>query len=147
MAVSNAVKAGRLKDSVTRDENGSPKIADPDLADREWEANTSHEHRERAIGRPEGDETAHEGMSLAESSAIEKLWKARTAELKFREAAGELVRAAEAQRHMEFVFAEVRSKLLGVPSRLKQRLPHVAVSDVEVLEDIVRESLEALCQP
>lgn len=39
-AVSKAVAAGRLSASVVRDKHGAPKIADPDLADREWEANT-----------------------------------------------------------------------------------------------------------
>src|SRR5690348_9655124 len=39
-AVSKAVAAGRLSASVTRDQHGAPKIGDPDLADREWEANT-----------------------------------------------------------------------------------------------------------
>jgi len=39
-AVSKAVAAGRLTTSVVRDQHGAPKIADPDLADREWEANT-----------------------------------------------------------------------------------------------------------
>lgn len=39
-AVSKAVAAGRLAESVTRDAHGQPKIADAELADREWSANT-----------------------------------------------------------------------------------------------------------
>lgn len=35
-AVSKAIKAGRLAKSVVRDHRGQPKIADPELADREW---------------------------------------------------------------------------------------------------------------
>lgn len=57
MAVSKAVKNGRLKRSVVRDHNGDPKIADPELADREWAAATDHSKapiaiRERAAVRP-----------------------------------------------------------------------------------------------
>jgi hypothetical protein len=37
-AVWKAVKSGRLRASVARDERGQPKIADPALADREWTA-------------------------------------------------------------------------------------------------------------
>jgi hypothetical protein len=39
VAVRNAIKAGRLVKSVV-DVDGQPKIADPELADREWKANT-----------------------------------------------------------------------------------------------------------
>lgn len=39
-SVSRAVAAGRLVASVGRTERGIPTITDPDLADREWEANT-----------------------------------------------------------------------------------------------------------
>jgi hypothetical protein len=39
-AVSKAVAAGRLSGSVVRDKHGSPKIADPELADREWVTKT-----------------------------------------------------------------------------------------------------------
>lgn len=40
VAVSKAVRTGRLSGSVVRDERGVPAIADPDLADQEWTANT-----------------------------------------------------------------------------------------------------------
>jgi hypothetical protein len=41
VAVSKAIKGGRLKASVIRDARGQPKIADPVLADREWNSRTS----------------------------------------------------------------------------------------------------------
>ena len=40
-AVSKAIKSGRLARSVVRDQRGLPKIADPDLADREWRCSRS----------------------------------------------------------------------------------------------------------
>lgn len=39
-SVSRAIAAGRLVASVGRDDRGRPTIADPELADREWDANT-----------------------------------------------------------------------------------------------------------
>lgn len=45
-AVRRAIKSGRLEQSVTYDHKGHPKIHDPDLADREWAANT-HEIRQQ----------------------------------------------------------------------------------------------------
>lgn len=145
MAVSNAVKAGRLKDSVTRDENGAPKIADPDLADREWEANTQHEKRAQAEFHKE-DPTAREGMTQSEASAVEKVWKAKLAEQEYRERAKELVEVAEVEAQISETFSEVRTKLLGIPTRLRQAAPHVAPPDVVLVENLIREALEAISQ-
>lgn len=39
-AVQTAIDAGRLRESVTRDEHGTRKIANVELADCEWRANT-----------------------------------------------------------------------------------------------------------
>lgn len=57
MAVSKAVKGGRLVKSVVRDHLGHPKIADPALADLEWANGTDHTKaptavKERAAVRP-----------------------------------------------------------------------------------------------
>ena len=37
-----------------------------------------------------------------------------------------------------------RTRLLGIPSKAKQQLPHLSLSDLEVLEALVREALEGL---
>jgi hypothetical protein len=170
MAVSRAVQSGRLKASVIRDVMGQPKIADPDLADREWEAGTDLTKapayvKERADnppptfvselapprdpsrgGRPPGTAPAAsaEGMTLSEASAAEKLWKARMAELQYREKAGELVNAKDVSMRLEGVFTTCRTRLLGVPSRARQAIPSLTVADITALEDLVREALEEL---
>lgn len=152
MAVSRAVKDGRLRDCLATDEKGRKWIVDADLADREWEANTSHEHRMRAMGAaaapravvvPEDDEPP-ETESLADSSAREKHWKAKLAELKFKEAAAELVPARDVERRVADDYAAVRVRLLALSSVLKQDLPHLTVADVARLEERVREALEEL---
>lgn len=52
-AVEIAIKSGRLSKSVVRDDRGRPKIGDPDLADREWAANTDQSApRNRITGDP-----------------------------------------------------------------------------------------------
>lgn len=162
MAVSRAVKRGRLKESVTHDARGQPKIRDPDLADREWAANTDYSEapasviaKAEAFARgeaappppPAGDDpapSAHEGMTLSEATATEKIWRAKQAELKFRREAAELVPSAEVRGKLEAVFSVCRTKLLGVPSRARQTLPHLTVADIAALEDLVREALEDL---
>lgn len=185
MAVSRAVRAGRLVASVVRLPNGKPAIADPDLADREWVANTDHtkapayvKEREAARARalassppppapptppavevdpapaelePEPSPASQVGepldeLSVATASARLKKWQADLAELKFREAARELLPARDVERRLVDVFSACKVRLLALPSRAKQALPHLSVSDLEELERIVREALEDLTE-
>jgi hypothetical protein len=159
-AVSEAVSSGRLSASVTRNARGQPKIADPDLADREWEANTDWSRvpafaPKDPDGLPEPDAeedemstdglpSANEGMSLLEASAIEKVWKAKLAELKFRKEAAQLLPASQVRRTLETTFSACKTKLLAVPSRARQALPHLAPTDIAEIERLVREALEGL---
>lgn len=171
MAVSRAVTAGRLTKSVVRDANGDPKIADADLADLEWEATTDYSRapgavKERAAAERRGeakgagpgkkqpepkrshpvvvDDGMPEELSLAEESAKEKFWKARLAELDFKKRSGELVDAKAMEAQLADCFTSVRTKLLGLPTRAKQQLPHLTASDVTLLDSFVREALEGL---
>jgi phage terminase Nu1 subunit (DNA packaging protein) len=163
MAVSRAIARKRLVQSVVRNERGVPAIADPDLADREWDANTDLTHaptyvKERAAARAAGapppddddaedeapDLSSVEDMSLADASRSEKAWKAKLAELKYRQAAGELVPAKDVSRALEDTFARCKTKLLAVHSRARQSLPHLTVADLAVIEDLIREALEDL---
>jgi len=156
VSVNRAIKSGRLSASV----NGDGQIIDAELADREWaastdlsRANTATLAKQLPVAPPAPEvepavefavESAGEGMSLADATRIEKVWKARAAELKYREAAKELVPASEVRQAITNAYATVRTHLLGVPSRAKQALPHLTAADVAVLEGLQREALEAL---
>lgn len=170
MAVSEAIKNGRLVKSVVRNEFGQPKIADADLADREWEANTDSSKRANAAGgvdprgatlggipieQPEDDEPTPPKREVDESgvetvaSATQRLKAAQAdlAELKFAEAAGELVPARDVEARMVSVFTSCKTRLLAIPSRARQALPHLSNADVTAIEALVREALEELTTP
>jgi phage terminase Nu1 subunit (DNA packaging protein) len=155
-AVSRAISQGRLVKSV----NARGSIVDPALADREWDAATDLSKapsyvRERAAGRAGSTGGAPPGApnssgtpgTLAENNAAKAYWQARQAELDYREAAGELVPAAEVEREWADILSRVRTKLLAVPSRAKAELPHLDVADIAKLERLVREALEDLSSP
>lgn len=174
MAVSRAIARGRLVRCVMRDARGDPKIVDPDLADLEWEASTDLSKapsyvRERAEAAPapaspappaphrtprgttrllppDGEVQDPPGLSLALESAREKHWKAKLAELEFRERESELVEARLVEEQLASSYAQARTKLLGVPSRARQLLPHLTAADLMVLEDLVRQALEDLVE-
>jgi hypothetical protein len=134
-AVQRAIESGRLRTSVVT-VDGLPRIADPELADREWADNTDQTRRARPDDADAEDSEATEG-SFA-------YWKTKKMELDYRRAAAELVNAADMQAAMADAFSTVRTKLLGVPSKAKQRLPHLTLDDLATLEEIVRESLETI---
>lgn len=160
-AVSRAITRGRLLNSVTRIA-GVPKIADPELADQEWDANTDLSRAPDAVKARaaagsgatagdvgpgddfEGESEAQAGRELAAASAREKHWRAQTAELNYKVRAGELVNAKEMAAAMADAFSTVRTKLLALPSQAKQRLPHLTLDDLATLEELVREDLDAL---
>jgi hypothetical protein len=174
VAVSKAVAAGRLSASVTRDDRGAPKIADPELADREWTANTRPriDHPPAAPRAPVADREPspepppppdrprlapvsapalddvpdyNESRARREAAAARKeVAHADIAEMDRDERRGELVSVAEARADVIDRFAIVRTRLLGIPSRVAQRMPHVAGEVVPVLDDLLREALEEL---
>jgi phage terminase Nu1 subunit (DNA packaging protein) len=63
------------------------------------------------------------------------------AEMDVLERRGDLIPAADARAQVIDRYTVVKTKILGVPSRVAQRLPHVARADVAVIEDLLREAL------
>lgn len=156
-SVSKAVTSGRLSASVVRDESGAPKIGNVKLADREWTANTRPriDHPPATPAEPRAGSPVRPGLSeipdYNESRAYREAAAARReaaladiAELDAAERKGELVSVAEARADVIDKFAIVRTKLLGVPSRVAQRMPHLAAEVVPVLDDLIREALEEI---
>lgn len=151
MAVSEAIKNGRLVKSVVRDEFGSPKIADPDLADREWEANTDSAKRANAAGGVDREaaaprrELGEDGVeTVASSTQRLKSAQADLAELKLKEAQRELVPSRDVESRFVNVFTSCKTRLLAIPSRARQAMPHLSNADVAALDALVREALEEL---
>lgn len=165
MAVSRAVKSGRLSRSVTRDGHGQPKIADVELADQEWAAHTDLSRapgyvKELADGRVQtsaqapatGDPAAaaddspvgRSAPSLTEASAEEKRWKARLARVQYEERIGQLVNKRAVLERQAAIFTEVRTKLLMIPSKAKFAIPTLTHADTAKLDQLIRDALEAL---
>jgi hypothetical protein len=182
-----AIKAGRLKASIVYIPRPGradvAQIKDPDLAEREYRANTDLtrapayvKEREGARTAPPTPPPAAEGvtshlepqpnggalkrnqaptaegvpgdgapqMTLSDAAAHEKFWKAKQAELAYRERAGELVDAAEVENKLVSLFMICRTKLLGVPSKTKAAMPHLTRADIATIDKLIREALEDL---
>ncbi len=147
-AVSKAITDGRLRESVTR-VRGAPKIADPELADREWAANTQPRGDDPAApataGAAGGLADYHTSRSIREAAAARRETAlAELAELELAERRGELIPAESARADVIAAFSLVKTCLLAVPSRVGQQLPDLAAKVVPVVDGLIREALEEL---
>lgn len=151
VAVLNAVRSGRLRASVVQTDRGA-KIADADLADREWTANTDHSRapayvKGRAAGAEPGDTPAPStsaSLSLLEASAREKEARAKIAELDYAERIGQLVDARLIESRLIEVHTRARTKLLGLVAKAKTEIPQLTRADLVTLDRLIRQSLEEL---
>jgi phage terminase Nu1 subunit (DNA packaging protein) len=67
--------------------------------------------------------------------------KAELAEIDVAERRGELIPVDKARADVFDKFATVRTRIMGVPSRVAQRLPHHANEIVPVLKELLREAM------
>lgn len=136
-AVRHAIAEGR----IPAQRQGTQWVIDLDAAEAAW-----HERERLAPAAPPEPApltNAYNGQSFDECRAVTEFWKAKRAELDYRGAAGALVERAEVQAAYDNEVATCRSKLLGVPSRYRQRVT-MRPEDFRLLEELVREALEEL---
>lgn len=141
--------SGALDPALLRVPGKKPRICDYDLAVQLIRENTdltTAPQRAPPSTSPRTDRVS-EPMNIAEGAEAQKFWQAKLAELKFRKEAKELVQASEVEAEWAKLLGEVRSKLLGVPTRVKQAAPHLTVADVVLVESLIREALLSVGEP
>jgi len=79
-----------------------------------------------------------------ESRARTEHLKAELLELERKQKEALLVPAAEIEAKWVEIVTQARTKMLGIPTKAKQRIPDLDSEAMSVLEDIVRETLEDL---
>lgn len=143
-AVSKAIAEGRLRDSIVM-VDGRAKIADPELADREWEANTRPRSDEPRAALPRDLPEYYVFRSQREGSAARReSAQADLAELELARKRGQLIDADDARADVLAAYSLVKTRLLGVPSLVAQRLPHLAGEVEPVVDELIRAALEEL---
>lgn len=164
-AVSKAIKAGRLRDAIVPDPEGGkkPRI-DSEVADREWQKNTDQakargdaalalladpekKSRQGASGLTLGEsEAPGEAIDYQKVRARREMAQAKLAELELAEKAGLLVPADQVQKEWVNVAAIARTKVTGIASKARQRIPELTPAQLAILELLIREALEDLSQ-
>ncbi len=131
-------KAKRLPKSAKKDAKGRWRI-DPVKGLVEWEALAP-----LRVGARGGDVPALTAWREARSRREAAL--AGLAEDELRKSRSELVNAAEMQDVMVEAFTRAKSKLLGIPTRIRHQCPHLSLADLAVLDGLIREALEDLAE-
>jgi hypothetical protein len=137
--VQKAIQRGRI--SLTPEG-----LIDTDVADTQWADSTRARADHPAPGEPFAAKGNGHGKSLsfAEANAAERIWKAKLAQLEYEERAGLVVNADEVRAEWRKVIDASRTRLLGLPARVKTQLPHIEKADIAMIDALVREALEAL---
>ena len=143
-AVSQKKRAGILNGAIVN-VNGKD-VLNKDEALRLWETNMVP-HLSN-LTKVEGDNrkttNTEEIPDFNTSRSKREAMMARLAEIDVEEREKVLVSAAEVKSSWAQIISLARTKVLGIPSKAKQRIPDLDTSAMTCLEDIVRESLEDL---
>jgi len=162
-AVHNAIKENRL--SVKVNTKGVECINSETMRE-EWARNTqtrigigpkaagagkekkplrSREERMAAdSNQPRISKTQESIPDYDESRARTEHLKAELLELDRQQKEGLLVKAEDIALEWSEIITRARTKLLGIPTKAKQRIPDLDTDAIGVLDDIVREALEDL---
>jgi len=156
-AVYAAVKQGRLSTITAKD--GRVMVNSETMRD-EWSKNTQKRigrgpkppasepkplrPREQRVPSGRISRTVESIPEYEESRARTEHLKAELLELERKQKESLLVPAAEIEAKWVEIVTQARTKMLGIPTKAKQRIPDLDTDAMGVLEDIVRETLEDL---
>ena len=146
------VKSGELETTIGPD--GAPWIERDGLEER-WQQMTREQKNSPKPLRPAAERvkpTSTRTVRVAESDvpdyneerARHEREKRMLAELARQEKERELLRRDDVIQAWAAAVAMTRTKLLGVPSVVRARIPHLEIDEVEVITQLIREALEEL---
>ena len=145
-AVYMAIKQGRL---TAMEDNQGNIVINSDTMVAEWNKKSAFRQMKTnpqpsTPKRKRSSATSDLIPEYEESRARTEHLKAELLELERKEKEDSLVPMKEVQQKWTEVITTARTKLLGISSNAKQRLPDLDTNAVNCIDDIVREALEEL---
>ena len=140
-AVSKALKNGRLDEAKVNREGKV--FLEKEKAFRIWEQTSDPSQpraRKTAIAASDNEELP----SFNESRAKREAMMARLAEIEVEEKEKVLVPSEDVKRSWVQLVTIAKTKVLGIPTKAKQRIPDLDKGAMALLDEIVRETLEDL---
>ena len=146
------VKSGELE--TTTGPDGAPWIERDGLEER-WQQMTREQKNSPKPLRPAAERVKPPSIRTVravesdipdynEERARHEREKRMLAELARQEKERELLRRDDVIQAWAAAVAMTRTKLLGVPSVVRARIPHLEIDEVEVITQLIREALEEL---
>ena len=99
---------------------------------------------DRVVSSVDDDGDDDEIPDYNESRARSEYEKANLLELNRKKEEGQLLRREDVEQAWASAVNITRTKMLGVPSRAKQQIPHLTPDEVELIRDLIREALDEL---
>jgi len=118
---------------ITREQKNSPKPL-----------RSTAERTKAPANQPPPTRDSNELPDYNESRARSEFEKANLLELQRKTQEGLLLRREDAVQAWNQAVNITRTRLLGVPSTAKQRIPHLEIEEVELLTGLIREALDEL---
>ena len=141
-AVYMAIKQGRL--TAIKDNQGKIVINSDTMKD-EWAKRSEPKLIKKIEHKTyKSSQSETEYPEYGESKARTEHLKAELLEIERKQKEEQLVSSKEVKATWLQLIALAKTKVLGIPSKAKQRIPDLDVSAMNCLEDIVRESLEEI---
>jgi phage terminase Nu1 subunit (DNA packaging protein) len=81
-----------------------------------------------------------------ESRARTEFERANLLELERRQKEGLLIERKVVETTWATIITTSKTKILGIPSRIRQRIPHLTLEEVQLITELVEETLEELSQ-
>ena len=145
-AVRNAIKTGRLKTALTADRK---RVRTAGAADAEWAATTKAEMVPQtgptapATAEPPSTEPPPVN-ELAAARVRKEAASAELAEIELAEKRRELIPARDIENRLADVFLRCRTRLLGIPSRLREQDPTLSAVQLQLVEALIHDALRDL---
>ena len=146
-AVYMAIKQGRL---TAMEDNQGNIVINSDTMVAELNRKSGSSRQIKSIQQPSAPKRKRSSVTTdlipeyEESRARTEHLKAELLELERKQKEDSLVPMKEVQQKWTEVITTARTKLLGISSKAKQRLPDLDTNAVSCIDDIVREALEEL---
>ena len=100
----------------------------------------------RALRPPDQPRSSDQPPDYNESRARHEFEKANLAELDRKQKEALLLPRDQVEKVWANAVTIARTKLLAVPTRTRQRIPHLTLEEVAIVEELIRESLQELAE-
>ena len=146
-AVTRAIKDGRI--FVTLNADGREMI-DAVTAAKQWSDNSRFRieaSRAAEIARrgdddaPEAQVESHLLPTISESRIVREHYDAQLAKLEYEKERGKFIGIDESRRAWSAIATAARTRLLGVPSSAKIRMPELTAGQIATIEELIRDAL------